>query len=179
MRDTVYQPYPGGPPPADQRPPAPASVRYAVWLMYAGAAASLLKVTAVLVTWGTVRTAMRLALKNGARHVTPAPTASQLNAGITTTLAVVVVTGLIAAGLWIFLARATRSGSGRARVTGTVLFALDTAALLIGPPDVGLRGAGALLARAGTVLVWLAGLGAVVFLWQRESSAFLAAPPAR
>jgi len=114
MRDTVYQPYPGGPPPADQRPPAPASVRYAVWLMYAGAAASLLKVTADLVTWGTVRTAMRLALKNGARHVTPAPTASQLNAGITTTLAVVVVTGLIAAGLWIFLARATRSGSGRA-----------------------------------------------------------------
>ena len=179
MRDTVYQPYPGGLPPGAQRPPAPASVRHAAWLMYAGAAASLLKVGADLVTWGTVRTAMRLALRDGARHVTPAPTASQLNAGITMTLTLVAVTGLIATGLWIFLARAIRNGSGGARVTGTIFFALDTVALLIGPPDVGLRGAGVLLARAGTVLVWLAGLGAVVFLWQRKSSAFLAGPPAR
>jgi hypothetical protein len=58
---------------------------------------------------------------------------------------------------------------------GSVLFGIDTVVLLIGPSDVGLHPAAAILPRIFVGIVWLAGLGAVVFLWQKNSRAFFRA----
>jgi hypothetical protein len=172
----VYEPYPGGGQPGPQRPAAPTSVRTAVRLMYLGAAASLTKVIADLATQSATRAAMLSALETGARKSGLHTTASQLNSGITATLAMASVLGLIGAGLWIFMARGSRDGKVWARATGSVLFGLDTLALLIGPPDVGIRGPVTAVTRILAAVVWVLGLSAVVFLWQKDSSTFFKTP---
>ena len=76
------------------------------------------------------------------------------------------------------IARACRNGKSWARVTGTVLFGLHTLGFLgvlaNSHPGIG-------LAKVLTTLSWLIACGAVVFLWQRPSSAFFqaAATPGR
>ena len=86
-------------------------------------------------------------------------------------VALTVVLSLIDIALWLGIARACRSGKSWARVTGTVLFAIHTIGVLsvlanshpgLGP------------AKVLTLIGWLIGCGAVVFLWQRPSSAFFA-----
>jgi hypothetical protein len=169
------EPFPGGPPESG-RPPAPASVRNAVRLMYLGAVVSLTTVIVDLATERITRSAMLSALKAGIRKSDGVlPTASQFNSGFTATLALVSVLGLIEAGLWIFVARGSRNGKDWARVTASVLFGLDTLAVLIGPPDTGIRGPEATVARIFAGIVWLIGLTAVVFLWRKDSGAFFKA----
>jgi hypothetical protein len=80
---------------------------------------------------------------------------------------------VIAAVVWIVLARACRRGRGWARITGTVLFALATVDTLVG-----LTTPIAIAVRLWAVLVWLVGLTAVVFLWRRDSSAYFKQTPA-
>jgi uncharacterized membrane protein len=160
-----------------RRPPAaPASVRNAVRLMYLGAALSLTKVIVDLATEGTTRAAMLRALRTGIRKSgIVLPKGSQLSAGITDTLVMAAVLGLIGAGLWIFMARGSRNGKDWARATGSVLFGLDTLALLIGPPDIGIRAGEATVTRILAGIIWLIGLTAIVLLWQKGSGAFLRA----
>ena len=86
--------------------------------------------------------------------------------------------GLIGVGLWVLVARASWRGRDWARATGSVLFALCTLALLIGPPDVGIRGPETAAARIFAAIIWLIGLAAVVFLWQKDSSRFFKTPRA-
>jgi hypothetical protein len=175
----VYERYPGGGQPGPRRSAAPAPVRNAVRLMYLGAAVSLSKVIADVATESTTRDAMLTALKAGAKKSGLTVTMSQLNSGITTTLVMAFVLGLIGAGLWILLARASSSGKDWARATGSVLFGLDTLALLIGPPDVGIRGPEAAVARIFAGIIWLIGMAAVVYLWQKDSSVFFKTPRPR
>jgi uncharacterized membrane protein len=165
------EPYPGGQA-TPGRPAVPASVRNAVRLMYLGAAVSLGKVIADVVTESPTRHAMLAALKAGAAKSGTTVTTAQLNSGITATLIMAFVLGLIGAGLWILLARASSIGKDWARVTGSVLFGLDTLAVLIGPPDVGIRGPVTAVARIFAGIIWLIGLTAVVYLWQKDSSVF-------
>jgi hypothetical protein len=166
-------PYPdGGQMPSAPRPPAPAPVRTAVRLMYAGAALSLVKVLLDLATEHATRSDELSALKAGARRSGVHTTVSQLNAGITASLALAFVLGLIGAGLWLLVARGSRNGKDWARATGSVFFGLDTLALLIGPPDVGIHGPGAALVKILTGIIWLIGLAAVVCLWRKDSGAF-------
>lgn len=172
----VYEPYPGGGQLESQRPPAPASVRTAVRLMYLGAAVSLTKVIVDLATQSATRAAMLSALETGARKSGLHTTVSQLNSGITTALAMASVLGLIGTGLWILVARGTKNGKVWARATGSALFGLDTLALLIGPPDVGIRGPVTAVTRIFAGIVWLIGLSAVVLLWQKDSSTFFKTP---
>jgi uncharacterized membrane protein len=169
------EPFPGGQP-EPQRPPVPASVRNAVRLMYLGAAVSLTKVIVDLATYRTTRSAMLSALKTSIRKSGGVlPTVSVFNSGFAATLALVCVLGVIGAGLWIFVARGSRNGKDWARTTASVLFGLDTLALLIGPPDMGIRGPEATISRLFVGIVWLIGLTAVVFLWRKDSSAFFKA----
>ena len=107
------------------------------------------------------------------------PTASQFNPRFGATLALVSVLGLIGVGLWIFVARGSRTGKDWARATGSVLFGLDALAVLIGPPDMGIRGAESTVTRIIAGIVWLIGLAAIVFLWRKDSSAFFKAPRPR
>jgi hypothetical protein len=165
----MYQPYPGSAEMStSQRPPAPPAVRRAVVLMYAGAAVSLIRVVADVATRGELRAFVASRSQNSAVHLT----ASKISAAADVELVIAVAVGIISIGLWIFIARASRGGSTGARVTGTVLFGLDTLALLAGPMDVGIAGGQPALARVGTGAVWLLGLAVVVLLWQRRSSAF-------
>ena len=75
--------------------------------------------------------------------------------------------GVIAAAVWIVLAVACRGGHGWARITGTVLFGLATVDTVVG-----LTVPLAAAVKIWGLLVWLAGLAAVVLLWRRESSAY-------
>jgi hypothetical protein len=157
----MYQPYPGSEtqlPPA-QRPPAPASVVIAVRAMYAGAAASLLGIVVDLLTVGATKTAI-------ARH-SPHLTASQVDSTQHALIAGFVAGGVIAAVVWVVLARSCQHGRGWARITGTVLFGLATVDTLVG-----LTTPVALAARLWALVVWLAGLAAVVFLWRRASRTY-------
>jgi hypothetical protein len=83
---------------------------------------------------------------------------------------VAIVFGLIGIGLWLWMARANKAGKNWARITATVFFGLDTLSVLAG-----LRQAEPAVSRVFSLLVWLAGLGAVVLLWQKISSAYFAA----
>ncbi len=157
----MYQPYPGSDTqlPEIQRPPAPASVRTAVKAMYAGAATSVLGIGIDILTISDTKSAI-------ARR-SPDLTASQLTSTQHVLIAGFVAGGVIAAVVWIVLARLCQRGRGWARITGTVLFALATV-----DTAVGLTTPIAALARIWALVVWLAGLTAVIFLWRRDSSAY-------
>jgi hypothetical protein len=164
----MYQPYPGAAEtPTVRRQAAPSPVRNAVVVMYAGAAVSLIRVIADLMG----RASLKTDIEKTSHGAVPL-TASQVNAAVTVSIVASVVLGLIGIGLWILNARGSADGRKWAQVTGTVLFGLDTLSLLAGPPGVGLAAGQPAVARLCTALVWLAGLAAVVLLWQRSSRAF-------
>ena len=163
----MYQPYPSGsqePLPQAGGPPQP--VRTAVLFMYAGAALSVIEIIIGAVTVGSLRSAIRSQYPNYST--------SQIHAAEVAGVVAAVVIGAIAVGLWLWMAWANGRGRGWARIVATVLFALNTIDLLalVARPHsaIGLLFAG---------LVWLAGLGAIFFLWQRESSAYFQASSGR
>jgi hypothetical protein len=136
--------------------PLPASMVTAVRLMYAGAAYALIWVI------GTIAVAASIVKQH--------PVVSDHRLAGAVTLAVLLGAAEIA--LWLGVARACRRGRGGARVAGTVLFALHTLGLL---GVLGSSQAGSGPAKVLTLIGWLIGLGAVVALWQRPSSAFFTA----
>jgi hypothetical protein len=153
-----YQPYPGGPDGGlpERREPPP-SVLNAVKLMWAGAGISLISVIIGLATIGSLKTAIEQA--------NPDLSSSQVSAVATASVAAVVIVGLLGVGLWIWLAQMSKAGKNWARVTGTVLFGIDTLFQLIS-----FTRSAALAGRIPGLIVWLVGLGAVILLWQRQSS---------
>jgi hypothetical protein len=165
----MYQPYPsGGQESMPQRPPAPQSVLMAVRFMYAGAALSAIEIIIGLLTVGSLRSAIRTQF--------PAYTTHQIHRAEIAELVVIIVIGLLAVGLWLWMARANGAGRSWARIVATVLFALSTLDLLlvVARPHASI---GLLL----DLVVWLVGLGAIVFLWRKDSSAYFQAasqPPA-
>jgi hypothetical protein len=130
--------------------------------MYAGAAVSAVSLIITLLTVGSLKTAIH--------NANPSLTASKLHSAEVAAIVVAIVFGLIGIGLWLWMARANKAGKNWARITATVFFGLDTLSVLAG-----LRQAEPALSRAVSLLVWLAGLGAVVLLWQKISSAYFAA----
>ena len=166
-----YQPYPtsGQTPEPQQRPTAPSSVQTAVKLMYAGAALSLIGLIVSLATVGNLRSAIVTAGNKAHKHYT----ATQIHDLEVASIAFTVVGIAIAIGLWIWMARASAAGRNYARIVGTILFALNTLFVLtnVVRPH-------ASLTLVFNLLVWLAGLGAVIMLWRRESSEYFS-PRAR
>ena len=79
---------------------------------------------------------------------------------------------LIEIALWLGIARACKNRKNWARVTGTALFGIHTlgALAVLGNAHPGLG-----LTKVLTTISWLIACGAVVFLWQRRSSAFFRA----
>jgi len=144
-------------------------MRNAIGLMYAGAAYALVYAIGVIVVAGTIIS----------KH--PAATAARASSDHLTVggvAALTVVLSVIEIALWLGIARACRAGQSWARVTGTVLFGLHTlgflGVLVNAHPGLG-------LVKALSLLSWLIACGAVLFLWQRPSSAFFqrAAAPGR
>ncbi|HYS30973.1 MAG TPA: hypothetical protein VEM58_01815 [Streptosporangiaceae bacterium] len=146
---------------APERPEPPRSIQIAVRLMYAGAAVTVIGLVLNLIAVATNENAVRAAHK----HASPA----QLHATHNALITAVVVNAVIEIGAWLLMARANRGGLKWARIISTVLFALSFwsfANLLLGS----VTG----ISIAYSVVVWLVGLGAIFFLWQKDSSAFFA-----
>lgn len=157
----MYQPYPsaGQPPESAPRRQPPASVVMAVRFMFAGAVVSAISLIISLATIGNLRTVLH--------QRDPKLTASQLHSLEGFLVGTAVITGIIGIGLWIWMALMNRAGKSWARIVGTVLFGIDTLFLLAGLVQAG-AAAGALV----SILTWLVGLGAVVFLWRRDSTEY-------
>jgi len=156
----MYQPYPSTDRPVEpDKPPAPQSVLNAVKLMYAGAAVSTVSLIISLVTIGGTKDAIRKAK--------PSLTATQVNQLNTFIIALAVVSGVIGVALWLWMAQKNGQGKSWARTLSTVLFALATVDLfgVLSQPKT-------VLGLVFPLLTWLIGLGAVVFLWRRESTEF-------
>jgi hypothetical protein len=134
----------------------PDSMRNAIGLMYAGAAYTLVYAIGVIIVAGAIIS--KQSARATAGHVTVGGVA-----------ALTVVLSVIEIALWLGIARACRAGKSWARVTGTVLFGLHTLGFL-GVLANSHSGLG--LTKVLTTLSWLIACGAVVFLWQRPSSAF-------
>jgi hypothetical protein len=137
----------------------PRSVMIAVRLMYTGAT-----VTAI----GVLISVIAVATGEKALHAShPHATLAQLHATRSFLITIAIVSGLLEIGAWLFIARANRAGLKWARIVATVLFALGTWNFLSH-----LIGKATPTNLAYTALVWLVGLGAVFFLWQKDSSAY-------
>jgi len=156
----MYQPYPStGKPVEPERPAAPPSVLNAVKLMYAGAAVSTVSLVVSLVDISGTKTAIRKAR--------PTLTVAQVNQLNTFIITLAIVSGVIGVGLWLWMAKANGQGRNWARILSSVLFGLATLDLfgVLSQPKT-------LLGLVFPVLTWLIGLGAVILLWRRDSSAF-------
>ena len=147
--------------PAPLRPRPPTSVLVAAWLMYSGAAFSLLVTLLNLATIGQIRTALL------ARHPLLDPRLVRSVSGVVDMY--VLVGGAAVIALWLWLASASKQGHRWARTTGTVLFGVDTVGLLLtlGSPGIGAT-------KGISVVIWLLGLVTVILLWRRPSSDYFA-----
>jgi hypothetical protein len=157
----MYQPYPTSQSPEPQQPGLgqPRSVRTAVRLMYAGAGLDAVGVILGLLTIGSLRSAIVKRF--------PSYTATQIHGaeviGIVTTVAI----GLIAIGLWVWMAWANGRGKSWARIVSAVLFGINTLDLLLSLGRVHVGGAAVL-----GIVVWLVGLGAIILIFNKESAPF-------
>lgn len=165
----MYQPYPDGAQiPEFRRPTAPPSLRRAVSFMYAGSVLSIIGI-------GVNITAAHTSARSLLTHEHKSLTATQINDAVAGLRALDVIVGLIAAVVWLYLARSCLAGRNWARITGTVFFGLSTIENLDS-----FALSQTVLVHLYGLLVWLVGLAAVIFLWRRESTAYLkpAPPPA-
>jgi hypothetical protein len=175
----MYQPYPGSDQPPAQsdqfaapvRPPIPQSVTRAVQVMYLGAVASLVGVIIELLTRHSLRTYISdHATRNGKRL-----TAVQVADTYHAELVVLVVVGLIAVALWIWMAQMNQRGRNWARITSTVFFALATLSAIGGLAGGTLSGGS--INRFYGLLVWVIGGVAIVLLWRPSSTEYFKGVP--
>jgi len=147
--------------PAPREPWRPTSVVTAIWLMYGGAFLTVLSMIIDLVVISQVRSAYLTAHPFSVSRANTVAGAGDFG---------VIIGSLASIGLWIALAMAARKGRGWMRTVGTVLFGIDTLVFIgtIGRPGIA-------AAKTIHLMIWLVGLLAVVFLWQRRSSQFFAA----
>jgi len=157
----MYESYPSSSPelPEQGRPEAPNSVRNAVRLMYAGAALSAIVVIVTLVSIGSLKA-------NILAHY-PHYTATQRHTAEVAAVVTSIIGGLIAIGLWLWMAWANGRGRNWARIVAAVFFGINTLDLLASFARV--HAVGSLIV---SVLVWLVGLGAIVFSFNKESAAY-------
>ena len=136
------------------RPSVPRSartVRAAVRLMYAGAAAATLSLMIAIISLAYIgRSAATLRVAGRSQ-----PLAVAITVGI--------LGGVVMIALWLWMARANGQGRNWARIMSTVLFGLATLHLF------GNRG---VVQASFAMLAWLVGLAAVWLLWRPTSNAF-------
>jgi sulfite exporter TauE/SafE len=168
----TYQPYPtgGG---ANQtgtaeRGPQPSTLRNAVRLIWAGAALALVGVIITLVFSGKIKTAVTNAAIKSNRTAASGHklSAAQIHSLGNATVSLLVVFGIVGVLLWVWMAWANNRGRPWARIVATVLFGLDTIAVLL---EVGR----ASVSIITVLLSWLIGLGAIVLLWNRQTSQYI------
>lgn len=145
--------------PAENRPPVPASLRNAVRAMYAGAAVAVAHAVSYLVTVSALKTAIRQ------KH--PTLSVSGLNTAANVAVIIGTVAAFVAALCFIWIARSCLAGKNWARITGTVFFAISVVVTVYN-----LSSPGTTVSQVLVLIENLAGLTAVVLLWQGASSAY-------
>jgi hypothetical protein len=81
-----------------------------------------------------------------------------------------IVGTLLGVGIYILIAQASKAGKGWARITGTVLFAINT---VFAPFELAAHATPTgTYEKTLTVIIWLVDLSIVILLWERSSSAF-------
>jgi hypothetical protein len=169
----TYQPYPsaGG---SNQMPPAergaqPSALVNAVRLMWAGAALALIGAIVTLAFASRIKDAVRkAALKSNATAASRGRavlTSAQIHTVENATVIVLAVLLLVGVLLWVWMAWANNRGRNWARIVGTVLFGLNTISLIF---SFGRTSISIIFVLLG----WLVGLGAVVLLWRKETTAY-------
>jgi hypothetical protein len=172
----MYQSYPStGQPGRPRRAAAPAPVRTAVKLMYAGAVAS-----AVELMIGLALVILDIQVAARGRFLGHSLTAPQLRPLI---IVVWVVFGLAVVALWLWMVRANAQGRNWARLLSTVLFGLATLQLRGAfTQPVSHAGFGVTVLYYGSIALfaaaWLAGAAAVWLLWRPASRTFFKPPRA-
>jgi hypothetical protein len=134
--------------------------------MYAGAVVSLIGIVVDLTTLSSTKS--RIESQHHDWTVTQVNNAEHVAIGI------FIVSGLLGAALWVWMAQANKAGKSWARIVATVLFAIDTLNVAAGATT---PGGGA--TRLYGLVIWLIGLAAIILLWLRTSSDyFRSASPA-
>jgi hypothetical protein len=157
------------------KPPRPQTVVRAHYCILAGGALSVLGVVAAFTESDSIRTALEKA--------DPTASPTTINSLITATVALAVGLGLIELGLWVWMAFATKAGKNWARVTSTVFFACNAASTLFGTIAYFVTSSsgsssttfGSAETTLGQVAAWLeflAGLAAIILLWNKASTAY-------
>jgi len=143
---------------------SPRPVLNAVRLMCAGAALELAVMVTVLVTLGSVRSA-----------IVQDFTADQWHTTVLTQIVPVLASAPIVAGVWLWLAWANGRGYDWARPAFMALFALLTIGLLLGLGDAPYAPADLI----ATTVAWLAGLAAIVLIFSKTASPYYQQKPAQ
>jgi hypothetical protein len=166
----TYQPYPtggGSNSNVAQRGPQPSSVRNAVILMYVGAGLSALGLIVTLVRGSALRSSIEKALRTANNKRTTKLTAAQIHTTANDLIIIVIVVALIGIALWLWMAWANGQGKAWARVVASVFFGLDTISLIF-------LGSRTLTTLIVALVGWLVGLAAIVFLWRRDTTQYIA-----
>jgi hypothetical protein len=162
----MYTPYPASASVSQEpaRLGPPRSVVRAIRLMYAGAAAELVK--------GTVDIVTTKSLAASVKRQYPHYTALQLQHAKDVRIVFLVLASLFAAGLWLWMVRANGRGTSWARTVSAVFFGIGVLELVFERATVytvaGLAADGA---------ICLIGLVVVVLLFRKESGPFYRQPP--
>ena len=127
-------------------------------IMVAGAVLNVVLLVVSLATIGSVRTT----LNNQHKY-----THAQVDSAVTLAVVGAIIGGLIGTGLWLWMSWAVRRGQNWARIVSTVFFGLGVVFFLVG-----LAGKTPGWERALGLLPVLVGLGAIVFLWKKESGPY-------
>jgi hypothetical protein len=154
----MVQPYPTAAQlPGTEPRSAPASVRNAVKVMYAGAAAEIIHAILFIVTESSTRA------HYASKH--PRLSAAKVTTGAHALAFSGAIGAVIGAALFIWIALMCLRGRNWARITGTVFFAVGVLGALVelrvalGPVD-----------KIWDFVIVLVGLAAVILLWQGRSS---------
>lgn len=161
----------GGLPPSGQpaaaAPQQPPSIATAVKLMYAGAALTLVSVVISLLTLGTLKDT----IEKSVRESDPNASQSTIDAAYTVGIVFAVAVGLIAVGLWLWMARKNGQGRSWARIVATVFGVLNVLFTLISFTQPSAMAVSLVL----SVIVAILGVVVLVLLWKKESSQYYGA----
>jgi hypothetical protein len=158
---------PYGVPAVPPVPARPRTVTYAVWLMYAGAALSVVNgLVDALMAHSLV-----LTMFTQFESQLPPGQQTQISTDLLTRVfsAGVIITGVLYALLWLWMAWKNSSGRSWARVVSTVFFGLFSVSALSSVARVSSGLLGILIASLVTFAI---GLAVIILIWQPEASRY-------
>jgi len=166
---------PYGAPAAPPVPARPQTVTYAVWLMYAGAALSVVSGVVESLLAHSLVTTMFTQFERQLPAGQPKP---QIPTDLLTRVFTVaaVIGGVIYALLWLWMAWKNSSGRSWARIVSTVFFGLFSMSVLSSAARVSSGVLGILIASLVTFAV---GLAVIILIWQPASSRYYEAVKAQ